>query len=309
MPRGRFAPSPTGLLHVGGARTALVAWLAARSTGSDIALRFEDLDRPRIVPGSDCAIAEDLAWLGLDDWLGPYYQSERLPLYEQALAGLREQDAIFACRCSRADIARAASAPHGVEDGPRYPGTCRGRTDISASNGSIRFRVNPGDVCFDDAIAGHYCQDVSKACGDFVLRRADGVFAYQLAVVVDDLEMRIRQVVRGEDLLPSTARQMLLTVALGGTCPSYAHLPLLRDAGGERLSKRNKDIAVRDFRESGISPHRVVGWLAGTLGLCEPDAAMAPAELVAGFSFTNLRERPGARALSPAELRLGLQVQ
>ncbi|HEU0167268.1 MAG TPA: tRNA glutamyl-Q(34) synthetase GluQRS [Chloroflexota bacterium] len=315
MARGRFAPSPTGPLHLGGARTALVAWLAARSAGSSFVLRLEDLDRPRVVPGSAEAIADDLRWLGLD-WDEQAAQSDRLPLYEAALAHLSEAGVTFGCTCSRADIARSASAPHASDEGPRYPGTCRprvpmtdashkpvtpsGAKDLTGLPGvpdqnarpsvrSIRFRVEPGEVCFDDLIHGSYCQDVSLATGDFVVRRADGIFAYQLVVVVDDIDMRIEQVVRGDDLLSSTPRQLLLYQALDAEPPAYAHVPLILGPDGQRLSKRHGAIAVRDFRDAGTSARKLVGALAASLGLCQDGEEVSPTELLPAFIWQRLR--------------------
>ena len=272
-------------MHLGGARTALVAWLAARSAGSTFVLRFEDLDRPRLVPGATEAITEDLRWLGLD-WDQQAAQSDRLPLYESALARLAETGLTFGCNCSRADIARAASAPHASDEGPRYPGTCR---DRALESGAIRFVVAPGDVCFDDRVHGRYCQDVSAATGDFVLRRADSIFAYQLAVVVDDMEMRIEQVVRGDDLLSSTPRQLLLYQALGAEPPEFAHVPLILGPDGQRLSKRHGAIALRDFREAGTSAPKLAGALAASLGLCQDGEELSPAELLRAFSWQRLR--------------------
>jgi len=203
MSRGRFAPSPTGDLHLGSARTALVAWLAARRDGGSFVLRIEDLDRPRVVPGAKERIIEDLRWLGLD-WDETYRQSDRLDLYDQALQRLNVRGLLFPCLCSRADVGRAASAPHADESGPAYPGTCR---DLSPSGvvaweyagrkPSLRFRSPDRELCFDDAIHGRVC----GRADDFVVRRSDGLFAYQLAVVVDDIAMGIEGVVRGADHL------------------------------------------------------------------------------------------------------------
>ena len=235
--------------------------------------------------GSAEAIVEDLRWLGLD-WDEQAAQSERLHPYERALARLSDARIAFACSCSRADIVRAASAPHAGEDGPRYPGTCR---DRSLSEGAVRFMVQPGEVCFDDLVHGRYCQDVSATTGDFVLRRADGVFAYQLAVVVDDVDMRIEQVVRGDDLLSSTPRQLLLYQALGAEPPEFAHVPLILGPDGQRLSKRHGAIAVRDFREAGTTSAKLVGALAASLGLCQDAEALSPTDLLPAFSWQRLR--------------------
>ncbi|MBV9948453.1 MAG: hypothetical protein JOZ69_16500, partial [Myxococcales bacterium] len=188
-PRTRFAPSPTGDLHVGGAWTALASWVAARRAGGTFLLRIEDLDRPRVVPGSRECIEADLAWLGLDWDERPWVQSERTARYEQALAGLRALGLVYPCDCSRAEISRVASAPHDGEE-LVYPGTCRERDPSRPMRRepALRVRVPAGALVHDDPAAGRVEQDLARDVGDFVLRRGDGVFAYQLAVVVDDLE-------------------------------------------------------------------------------------------------------------------------
>ncbi|MSP61614.1 MAG: tRNA glutamyl-Q(34) synthetase GluQRS [Myxococcales bacterium] len=295
MTRGRFAPSPTGDLHLGGARTALVAWLAARRSGGRFVLRVEDLDPPRVVPGAEARIADDLRALGLD-WdegpdvggpFAPYRQSERRALYDQAIARLTDGGHLFPCYCSRAEVARSAGAPHGPgDDGPRYPGTCRtlSRAAIashqrSGRRPSLRFLVPPGEVPFHDGIHGASSGDPAAAVGDFVVRRADGLHAYQLAVVVDDAAMAITDVVRGADLLSSTPRQILLFRALGAAPPRFAHVPLCLGSDGERLAKRHGTIAVRQLLERGVAASRLVARLAATLGLCGPLEALAPRDL------------------------------
>jgi len=284
--RGRFAPSPTGELHLGNARTALLAWLWARSEGGGFTMRVEDLDRPRVRPGLARRQLEQLAWLGLtwdegpdprtgDDVgsRGPYRQSARTAQYEAALAALG--DHVYECFCSRAEIA-AASAPHGPQDdGPRYPGTCaqlsaaqraeRRRTRAPA----WRLRVPPGPIAFHDELQGAQEFDPHATVGDFVLRRGDGVFAYQLAVVVDDAAMGITQVLRGEDLLPSTARQILLYRLLGAREPRWAHAGLVASASGERLSKRDQAASLSALRDAGRDPDEVVARLCALSGLPE----------------------------------------
>ena len=294
--RGRFAPSPTGDLHLGGARTALTAWLAARAAGGEFIVRVEDLDRPRAVAGAEARIVDDLRWLGLD-WDGPICrQSERLPLYEAAVERLLSSGAAFPCFCSRAEVARAAHAPHGPEDdGPRYPGTCRALTaeqvaeQSARRKPSLRVRVEPGAIDWSDGVHGPQHDHPSLQVGDFVIRRADGIFAYQLAVVVDDAAQGISDVVRGDDLLSSTARQICLYRALGFTPPRFAHVPLIVGADGQRLSKRHGDIRVR---AAGISPLQIVGRLAATLGLCAPGDELTPRDLVDRFSFAQLPKTP-----------------
>src|ERR1700694_209987 len=273
-PRGRYAPSPTGDLHLGNLRTALLAWLFARCTGGQFVLRVEDLDRPRTRQGSIQRMLDDLRWLGID-WdegpdvggpYAPYTQSERKALYIAYLQRLQDAGRIYPCYCSRAEIARAASAPH-EDEGPRYPGTCRHlseeqRRELEAagSRPSLRFRVDDERVVtFHDQLAGRQQQHVQNVVGDFILRRADGIFAYQFAVVVDDALMRINQVVRGADLLASTARQILLYEALGFAVPTFAHVPLVMDNEGKRLSKRLQSDGLEPLRADGATPTPVVG--------------------------------------------------
>jgi glutamyl-tRNA synthetase len=305
--RGRFAPSPTGDLHFGGARTALAAWLAARAAGGSYLVRVEDLDAPRIIPGAEARILEDLAWLGLVADEGPdvggphapYQQSRRLLSYDNAVEQLLAAGRAFRCWCSRAEVARAAAAPHGPgDDGPRYPGTCRERTERPPGENhigrrpSVRLRVESELVTFDDGVHGARGEDVSTTVGDFVIRRADGIPAYQLAVVIDDAAMGISDIVRGDDLLGSTARQLLLYRALGLTAPRFAHVPLVLGPDGTRLSKRHGAIGVRALRERGWPAARVVGMLASTLGLCPPGGERMPADLVAGFTLARITRAP-----------------
>jgi glutamyl-tRNA synthetase len=308
--RGRFAPSPTGDLHLGGARTALMAWLAARAAGGAFVVRVEDLDRPRVVAGAEARILEDLAWLGLDWDEGPdvggahapYRQSERRERYQAAATALLASGCAFWCWCSRAEVARAAAAPHGAgDDGPRYPGTCRGRDNGAAGRApSLRLRVEPEWIDFVDGVHGTRREDVAAAVGDFVIARADGVAAYQLAVVVDDAAMGISDVVRGDDLLGSTARQILLYRALGLAPPRFAHVPLVLGPDGARLSKRHGAVGVRDLRARGATAADVVGRLAATLGLCAAGARVMPAELVGGFALARVAKE--ATVLDPNAL-------
>ena len=268
--RTRFAPSPTGDLHVGGAWTALAAWALARAHGGRFIVRVEDIDTPRVVAGSEARIVEDLGWLGLDWDESPTRQSNRTPRYEAALARLERDGLTYPCDCSRAEIARAASAPHAGEDSV-YPGTCRDapRTRVLKRAPAIRLRVPPGSrIAFVDGLHGPVVEDVATSVGDFVLRRADGVFAYQLVVAYDDAEMGITHVVRADDLLSSTARQILLLGLLGfRQVPAYTHVPLVVRADGERLAKRTKGLTLRELAERGISADAVVAQLSGGLGL------------------------------------------
>jgi glutamyl-tRNA synthetase len=279
--RTRFAPSPTGDLHLGGAWTALASWIVARRAGGHALLRIEDLDRPRVVPGSRGRIEEDLQWLGLDWDEPPMLQSERTAAYEEALAALAARRLVYPCDCSRAEIARVASAPHPGEEAV-YPGTCRDRDPARPMKRppAWRFRVGAEVVSCDDAIAGHVEQDLAREVGDFVLRRGDGVFAYQLAVVVDDLAMAVTDVVRGADLLSSAPRQIALARALGAAPPRFAHVPMVTTPDGARLEKRTPGITIRALRDRGLSPERVVGALARGLGLAPTDAP-ASADVIA----------------------------
>lgn len=275
--RGRFAPSPTGDLHLGSAATALVAWQRARDAGGTLILRVEDIDTPRVVGGSEARQLDDLRWLGID-WqegpdcggaFGPYRQSERFDLYEAALARLAAQGLIYSCDCSRREIAGIASAPHEGEEGPRYPGTCRPHgmaTRAWKRPPAIRLAVPEREIAVEDALQGHVAQNVQREVGDFVLRRGDGIYAYQLAVVVDDLAMEVSEVVRGVDLLSSAPRQVLLAEMLGGRAPQFAHVPLVVDAGGRRLEKRAARHTLRGQRELGRAPSSVMAELATVLG-------------------------------------------
>jgi glutamyl-tRNA synthetase len=296
MVRTRFAPSPTGDLHLGGAWTALASWALARREGGAFVVRVEDLDPPRVVRGSAERIESDLRWLGLD-WdegpdtprakapYAPYAQSARGAIYEAALAKLATRGLTYPCDCSRAEIARAASAPHPGEE-TVYPGTCRDRDParVMKRDPAIRLRVPEGaHERVEDGALGVIEQDVSRECGDFVLRRGDGVFAYQLAVVVDDLAMRITDVVRGADLASSTPRQVLLARLLFGEPPRYVHLSLVVASDGSRLAKRTGGASVRALREAGINARTIVGKLAGGLGLTPDDAPRSSGEALEAF--------------------------
>ena len=237
MITGRFAPSPTGPLHLGSLVAAVGSWLYARAAGGRWLVRMEDLDTPRVVPGSAEEILAALQRYGLE-WDGEVvWQSRRTRLYERALESLRARDLVFDCACSRADLQRAASAPLGAE--PVYPGTCRDGLPPGRAARAIRFRAPDESIAFDDLVAGRVEENIAESTGDFVVRRADGLFAYQLAVVVDDAEQGVTQVVRGADLLTSTPRQIALQRALGFPAPRYAHLPLVLAPDGTKLGKRD----------------------------------------------------------------------
>jgi glutamyl-tRNA synthetase len=303
--RGRYAPSPTGDLHLGNLRTALLAWLFARVAGGQFVLRIEDLDRPRVRPHATERMLADLRWLGLD-WdegpdvggpCSPYTQSERLDIYRSLLQRLHEAGLVYPCYCTRAEIARVASAPHGNE-GPRYPGTCRQLTEAqrrqqeaSGRRPSLRFRVDDERiVSFTDLLAGPVRQHVQQEVGDFILCRSDGIFAYQFAVVVDDALMHLNQIVRGADLLASTPRQILLYEALGFPIPTFAHVPLVLDEQGHRLSKRAESAGLAPLRAAGLTPAQVTGQLAATCGLVEPGKSITPPELAQQFTPPRLND-------------------
>lgn len=268
--RGRLAPSPTGLLHAGHARTFWIAAERAAQRNGQLTLRNEDLDPQRCRPNFVAAMFEDLRWLGID-WsegpdsggpLGPYSQSERRPHYLEAWRDLRDRGLIYPCTCSRKDVAQSASAPNDTDDEPIYPGKCRSRTDAAqfAEPKAVnwRFRVPDGiEVRFTDLHLGPKSMMAGRDFGDFIVWRRDDVPAYQLAVVVDDAAMRITEVVRGTDLLKSTARQVLLFRALGAEVPAYYHCDLVRDADGVRLAKRHDALSIRRLREMGCTPEQV----------------------------------------------------
>ncbi len=292
---GRLAPSPTGGLHLGHARTFLLAWLAARSAGGRMVLRIEDIDSSRVRPGMAEAAMADLRWLGLD-WdegpdvggkAGPYVQSGRLEIYRAALERLRASERVYPCTCTRAEIARAASAPHAEDEGPTYPGTCAGRSaseadGLLAAGKSVawRFRVPAGDVEWDDLYLGRMRLDPSRSGGDFLVGREGVGPGYQLAVTVDDAAMGITQVIRGDDLVGSTPRQTLIYRALGATPPRFGHVPLVLGPDGRRLAKRDHSIKLGSFREARLDPRILVGRLARSCGWRDIEGPIGPAELL-----------------------------
>jgi len=251
MTTGRFAPSPTGPLHLGSLVAAVGSYLFARRAGGRWLVRIEDIDTPRVVPGSAEEILAALRRYGLQ-WEGDVvWQSRRTALYERALATLRERGLVYDCACSRAELQRAASAPLGRE--PVYPGTCRNGLPPGRVARAIRFRAPDEVIAFDDLLRGRVEENVVRETGDFVVRRADGLFAYQLAVVVDDEEQGVTQVVRGADLLSSTARQIALQRALGYRTPEYAHLPLVVNADGAKLGKRDAALPLPSLDDARVA--------------------------------------------------------
>lgn len=296
---GRFAPSPSGRMHLGNVFSCLVAWLGARSVGGRIVLRIEDLD-PR-AQHRDYAqlLMDDLLWLGLDWDEGPTYQSENGSIYDTALEMLARRGLVYPCFCTRAEL-HAASAPHASDGTYVYPGTCRmlredERVARSAlRNPAMRLMVpriddSAGHICFDDLVYGHHEEVLAEQCGDFVVRRSDGIYAYQLAVVVDDARMGVTQVVRGCDLLGSVARQCYLYRLLGYEPPSFAHVPLLVAPDGRRLSKRDRDFDLGILRKQGVAPERVIGLLAAQIGLASLGEDVTPRELAGRFSWGAIR--------------------
>ena len=330
---GRVAPTPSGRMHIGNIYAMLGAWLSARSSDDAIYLRIEDIDEPRAVPGAADLIMDDLQWLGLD-WDGaPVYQSARHPLYEDVLRALQRlaiddsgavtADAtgnatplIYPCFCSRADI-RAASAPQEGDRFMIYPGTCRRLAETDPDE--VRARLAQGrrhslriampasnsTIAFEDRVFGHQEFNVTREIGDSVVRRADGLFSYQLVVVVDDLAMGVDDIVRGRDLLRSNALQIWIRQALtGSTDYSYAHLPLIDNASGQRLAKREKSLDMGILRKHGVAPERVIGYCAWLLGLQgDPHSThpqpMSAQEALTEFSWAKVRADTADRSLDP----------
>ena len=297
---GRFAPSPSGRMHLGNVFSCLCTWLSARSQGGRIVLRIEDLDDRCKRPELAAQLIDDLAWLGLEWDEGPFYQHDRLDLYEAAMHKLQDAGLTYPCFCTRAEL-HAASAPHASDGTPIYRGACRGLSAEEIAHRSAlrapatRLRVPAVDDLVDDVVEfvdrtyGAQCEALATECGDFLVRRSDGVFAYQLAVVVDDAAMGVTEVVRGCDLLGSTPRQIYLQHLLGLPTPRYAHIPLLMAPDGRRLSKRDRDLDLGELRARFGTPKALLGWLAGQTGIA-PDATPRSAEqLVEHFSWDVIR--------------------
>jgi glutamyl-tRNA synthetase len=307
---GRLAPSPTGAQHVGNARTYLLAWLSARSRGGRVVLRVEDIDSPRVKVGAAEQALADLRWLGLD-WDGdPLVQTRRLPAYAAALEALKRRDLVYPCTCTRADVERSASAPHAEHEGPIYPGTCAGRRAADAERlGRTpfcwRFRLPPTPG-FDDGFRGRVSLDLRQLGGDFVVWKAprggvpDGP-AYQLAVVVDDAAQGVTEVVRGDDLVPSTPRQLLLYDALGLPPPRFAHVPLVVGPDGRRLAKRHGDTRLAALRAAGVDPRRLLGLLAWSCGWIDRIEPVTAVGLLPLFRLDAVPPRPFV--LTPELLR------
>lgn len=292
---GRFAPSPSGRMHLGNVLCAMLAWLSARRQGGRFLLRIEDLDAMRCPRSFAALILDDLRWLGLDWDSNLLYQSERAAVYEQYEAVLREKNLLYPCFCSRAAL-HAASAPHLSDGRVIYPGTCRHLTaaEIQEKRKSrlpaIRVCVPDETIAFTDTVCGSYAENLTAECGDFIIRRSDGVFAYQLAVVVDDALSGVTEVVRGCDLLSSTPRQIWLYQELGFTPPRFAHIPLLCDSDGRRLSKRDQDLDLGLLRQR-FTPEQLTGILACAAGLLDKPEPVALRELIPVFAWEKLSRK------------------
>ena len=298
--RGRFAPSPSGRMHLGNLCCALLAWLSVRSQNGEMILRIEDLDPDRCRREYAEQLCDDLLWLGLD-WdegpgkdggHGPYYQSERRHLFEAALQNLKQRGLVYPCFCTRAQL-HAASAPHAGETTFRYAGTCSSLTSAEIEERSIvrspamRFRVPEGIVEFDDLFLGPQKQDVRAMFGDFLIRRSDGVHAYQLAVSVDDAMMGITEVVRGSDLLTSVGCQIQLIKTMGYVPPRYGHIPLLVNPEGRRLSKRERDLDIGALRKR-LTPEELCGHLAQLLGMLSKAEPLTAREMIPLYKYADL---------------------
>lgn len=293
---GRYAPSPSGPLHLGNLRTALLAWLFARSTGRQFYLRIEDIDRGRDAGAAPAQLA-DLSELGID-WDGPVvYQTARRAAHEAAIAELAARGLVYECTCTRREIQAAPSAPHAPPGA--YPGTCRNRSDedraaaraaIVPRRPALRLRA-PAEthtLTFTDMLLGQ----MSGGIDDLVLQRGDGAIAYNLAVVVDDAEMAVDQVVRGSDLAESTPRQILLQRLLGLPTPQYAHVPLVLGPGGARLAKRDGAVTLAELKQQGITSGTVLGWIASSLGLAQAGETVTTAQLLQRFDPAHLPSEP-----------------
>lgn len=289
---GRFAPSPSGRMHMGNLWSCLLAWLSARSAGGGMVLRLEDLDPDRCRQAYCDQVMRDLEWLGLD-WDGsPVYQSKRTELYRQAFQKLEQQGVIYPCFCTRAERL-AASAPHRSDGIAVYDGRC-GRLTAEereklahTRRPAWRVRVPGEEVSFNDLLQGSFSENLAQDCGDFILRRSDGVYAYQLAVVVDDADMGVTQVVRGSDLLSSAPRQIWLQDRFGLPHPEYGHLPLLLAPNGRRLAKRDRDLELGRLQEE-FTASELVGRLAFAAGLTDRPDPITPQELIPLFSWEKL---------------------
>ena len=290
---GRFAPSPSGRMHLGNVFSALMAWLGAKSRGGEILLRIEDLDTQRCTQAWAELLRRDLQWLGLTWDFEVPPQRTRSEAYQRALDGLNARGLVFPCWCTRG-LLHAASAPHASDGHWIYPGTCRRLTPEQRAEKttapSWRLIVPDEVIRFTDGVYGPQEEDLARDCGDFVIKKADGTFAYQLAVVLDDLQAGVTQVVRGRDLLGSTARQIYLYRLLGGERPEYYHVPMLVSQDGRRLSKRDRDLDLGAL-QAILTPGQLLGRLAWLAGLLDRPEEVSPKELAVEFSWDKLQTR------------------
>ncbi len=291
---GRFAPSPSGRMHLGNVFSAMLAWLSVRSRGGEMVLRIEDLDPDRCRPEYAETLKDDLRWLGLDWDREQTPQSLRTAAYEARFRQLAEQKLVYPCYCTRGEL-HAASAPHASDGRVLYAGTCRGLTEAERAEKqkrpAWRLEVPDRTYGFTDGLQGFFSENLAAECGDFIIRRADGVYAYQLAVVTDDGEGGITQVVRGMDLLDSTPRQLYLYELLGLQPPEFYHVPLLVAPDGRRLSKRERDLDLGALRQTH-TPEAVLGKLAHLSGLLEKPENISAAELVLRFDWDKVQKNP-----------------
>ncbi len=285
---GRFAPTPSGRMHLGNVFAALIAWLSVRSQDGELVLRMEDLDTQRTSADFAAVLREDLRWLGLGWDRETPPQSQRSGTYDRYFEMLREKGLLYPCYCTRSQL-HSVNAPH-LSDGTYvYPGTCRNLTSPPAGRAPAWRVMVPDKIWqFTDLVQGAYSLNLSDSCGDMVVRRADGVYVYQLAVTVDDGEAGVTEVVRGMDLLSSAPRQMYLQELLGFSHPVYGHVPMLLAPDGRRLSKRDKDLDLGVLRQK-LSPERLIGSLAFAAGLIDTNEAISAAELAGEFSWEKLR--------------------
>ena len=287
-PVGRFAPTPSGRMHLGNVFAALIAWASVRSRDGEMVLRMEDLDTQRTSAQFGEILRQDMAWLGLDYDRETPPQSQRSDVYDRYFEQLREMQLLYPCYCTRSQL-HSVNAPH-LSDGTYvYPGTCRNLTDPPAGR-KPAWRVMVPDRLwqFDDLVQGHYQLNLSTDCGDMVVRRADGVYVYQLAVTVDDGEAGVTEVVRGMDLLSSAPRQMYLQELFGFPHPQYGHVPMLLAPDGRRLSKRDRDLDLGELRKH-ISPEQLIGTLAFSAGLIDCREPLSARELAGEFTWEKLK--------------------
>jgi glutamyl-tRNA synthetase len=301
----RLAPSPTGAQHLGNARTFLIAYWSARASGSRIILRIEDVDSPRVKPWAIRQAIDDLRWLGIDWDEGPdvggpnapYIQTQRLGRYRTALDSIIDSGRAYPCTCTRKDILLAGSAPHFEHEGPIYPGTCANWRlgDPLPIEGSFcwRFRTRADEIAFDDIVHGTERCTPASDLGDFPITQKSGLPSYQLAVVADDAQMQVTEVVRGDDLLPSAFRQLELYAALGLQPPRFAHVPLVVGEDGRRLAKRHGDTRLSHYRNHGIDPRSIVAWAFQSAGLGAVETPQTAADLIDRFDWDRIIRTPG----------------